>query len=212
MRIICTTSNAYAHLIPIFTYLFNRSMPGYEVTILGYDPPTCPLPDNFTFVSMGKQGDVSEWSTDIRRYVEAMEDDWLLWCMDDTFIKSWDEEKALTAFAMMSANVGRIDLTKDVSKRLHVVDNGVLFSLPNTNYRLSTQPSLWNKKFLLQYLTDGLDPWSFERQDAHDPKWQVVGLVEYPMRHNEGVRKHDPHALDLNGFPEEVVDHIKTLL
>jgi len=210
MKIICTTSNRYLHLIQVFTYLFNKYMPGYKVTILGYQAPAS-LPDNFTFHSMGEQGDVSEWSTDIRKYVEGL-DGWFIWFMEDSFIRSFNESYFDTACAMMYPGIGRIDLTNDISKRPHVTAHGVRWAKPDTKYRLSTQPSIWNKEFLLNYLTPGLTPWQFECLDAVNDNWHVVGMENAPMRVNEGVRKHDIYALDLNGFGNEDVAHIKTLL
>jgi len=214
MRIIVTTSNLYLHLLPVFTYLFNKYFPGQQVMVLGYDVPREQMPNNFTFVSMGKQGDVSEWSTDIRKWIEAQEDEWFLWLMEDTFLKSPVNLPQLDyACAMMMPGVGRICLTKDPQNREHTVDNlGVVWASPNSRYRLSTQPSIWNKAFLLQYLTDGLTPWIFETQDPINDEWAVIGLVDYPVQSNEGVRKSDRFKLDLNGMQPEDIRHINKIV
>lgn len=213
MKTLVTTSNSYKHLIPVFIYLFNKYVgASYEVTILGYESPLCSLPDNFTFVSMGNQGDVSEWSTDIRAYIEANEDDWIWWMMEDSFIKSFDEGLFLTAIAMTQPHIGRIGLTKDIINRQHKkMPAGLLVADLNSNYRLSTQPSLWNREFLLQYLTDGLTPWQFEKQVCNDPQWQIIGFTEPCMLHNEGVRRKDIRALDLNGMCDEDISYIKSI-
>jgi hypothetical protein len=213
LKFICTTSNSYLHLIPVFTYLFNKYWSSeQEATILGYQEPKCLLPANFTFHSMGAQGDVTEWSTDLRKYFESMEDEWLCWMMEDSFIRSYDPEQFALACSLMYPGIGRIDLTKDVSKRPHRSEFGIIWAGPRTQYRLSTQPSIWCKEFLLTYLTPGLSPWQMEVQDAFDDKWAVVGLEKPAIIHNEGVRKWDPHELDLNKFSPEDVAHIKSLL
>jgi hypothetical protein len=161
---------------------------------------------------MGAQGDVTEWSTDLRKYFESIEDTHVLWFMEDQLIRSYDPEQFNLACALMFPGIGRIDLTKDVSKRPHKSEIGILWAGPRTQYRLSTQISIWNKEFLLTYLTDGLSPWLFETQDAFDDKWAVVGLEKPCLRVNEGVRKWNPHELDLNGFSDEDKAHIQTLL
>jgi hypothetical protein len=216
MRIICTTSDRYTHLIPVFTYLFNKYWSSeQEVTILGYDKPKCLLPANFTFHSMGKQGPVEEWSTDLRRYFEGMEETHFVWLMEDTFIKSVNILGVNRAYFLIKANiyVGRFDLTKDIQNRNHQVgDTGIITAGKDTSYRLSTQPSIWNKMFLINYLTNGLTPWAFEKQDKINPVWLIKGLDPYPVKHNEGVRKWNPHELDLNGFSEEDINHIRTLV
>jgi hypothetical protein len=64
----------------------------------------------------------------------------------------------------------------------------------------------------MNYLTNGLTPWAFEKQDKINPVWLIKGLDPYPVKHNEGVRKWNPHELDLNGFSEEDINHIRTLV
>ena len=207
MKIICTTSDRYLHLIPVFCYLFRKYWGNDPVEIVGYDEPRN-LPEGFTFHSMGKQGDVSEWSTDLRKYFKT-QPQWFVWLMEDTFIKSF---KGLNVPAnAFRRHTGRIDLTRDVQNRPHRVNASLVVADHDTNYRLSTQPSIWNRDYLLQYLTPGLTPWQFEVQDAHYDGWDVLGLIEPPLRHNEGVRKHNIHLMDFNGFPQEDLDHIKTL-
>ena len=210
MKIIVTTSNAYHHLIPVFAYLFNKNWPGEQVELVGYDEPAN-LPDNFKFSSLGKQGTVNEWSTDLRRFFEAQEDDWFIWMMEDTLIKSVDQDRLLDCYALMMPGVGRIGLTKDIQNREHrVTPGGIIYAHPESKYRLSTQPSIWNKEFLLQYMTDGLSPWDYEKQETKD-EWHVVTTDEPAVKHNEGVTKKDIYKLDLNGLSEEEVNHIKTI-
>lgn len=212
VKTICTTSNAYLHLVPVFFYCFNKYIPGEQVTLLCYDIPTCQLPDNVECVSMGKQGHVNEWSTDIRKWAEAQPDSWFLWMFEDSLLKApVNEGGMIIAHAMCMNGVGRIALTKDILNRPHTERDGIIWANPDTRYRLSTQPSIWAKEFLLQYLAPGLTPWIFETQDPVNDGWQIVGTNEPALSHNEGVTKRDIYKLDLNGFCEEDIDHIKTL-
>ena len=206
MKIIVTTSDAYHHVLPTFFYLFNKYWPGQQIELLGYKEPK-KIPDNCKFVSMGEQGTKEEWSTDLRAYFE-LQDEFFIWMMEDTFIKKRvNLEQMNFAYAMCYPTIGRIDLTKDVQKREHMVTKeGLVYAHPKARYRLSTQPSIWNRDFLLTYLQEGMDPWTFETQDPQDD-WQIVGLLEYPITHNEGVRRHNIHELDLNGIePEDLIN------
>lgn len=206
MKIICTTSDKYLHLIPVFCYLFTKYWGNDPVEIVGYKHPKCKLPKNFTFYSMGEQGHVNEWSTDLRTYFKQ-QDDWFIWLMEDTFIKRKSE-----IHVPLVKGVGRIDLTNDVQKRGHKVIDNIVYADPNSLYRLSTQPSIWNKEFLLQYLTPDQSPWMFETQNPMNDGWAILGLLSPPVKHNEGVRKHDPHEMDLNGFPYEDKNYIMNLV
>jgi hypothetical protein len=214
-KVVCSTSERYYHLLPVFAYLFNKYFDKDQpVEVVGYSIPNWELPANFTFRSMGKQGDVSEWSTDLRKYFESIPDKEVLWCMEDSFFKRVDPTAVRIAHSSVSIGhkVGRFDLTNDVQNRPHTIRGSVVVADQDTNYRLSTQVSIWNKRFLLKYLTPGLTPWQMEKQESINDGWEILGLVEPAAKVNEGVRKWDPHDLDLNGFPEEDVNFIKTLL
>lgn len=209
MKIICTTSNAYLHLIPVFTYLFNKYWPGAECEIVGYDNPDY-IPQNFTFHSMGKQGPVTDWSTDLRKYFQTQPDTFV-WLMEDTLLRKVDIYRIPET---LPEGVGKICLTNDVSKRDHVKMLSTDFYLraaANSRYRLSTQPSIWNKQYLLQYLTDGMNPWEFETQDPINDGWHVYGMADPVIIHNEGVRRFDPFKLDLINIAEVDVKYIKSI-
>lgn len=220
MKTICTTSNAYLHLIPVFTYLFNKYWPNTECEIVGYTSPEdaeplpgCrpfKMPPNFTFHSMGTQGGVKEWSTDLRKYFQTQPDNFI-WLMEDTLLRKVDMKRIPET---MPDGVGKICLTNDVSKRDHVKMLSTDFYLRaagNSHYRLSTQPSIWNKAYLLQYLTPGLNPWEFETQDPMNDGWHVYGMAEPVIIHNEGVRRFDPFKLDLTDMVQADVVHIKNI-
>lgn len=207
MQIICSTSDRYLHLIPVFEYLYKKHW-NDEITIIGYEKPITSLP----FVSMGTQGDVKEWSTDLRKYIESIDDEWICWIMEDTIVKSFYHGQFDATCSLMMPGVGRIGLTNDIQKREHTVTpGGIVYAHPNSRYRLSTQPSIWNKTFLLQYLTNGLTPWEFETQDPKNDGWQIVSLETPPLKHNEGVRRQDRFKLDLNGVPDEDIKHLKSI-
>ena len=204
MKIVITTSDKYLHLIPIIGYLFEKYLPGYRAELVGYTQPD-KMPECFSFHSMGEDRGPKFWSTDLRKYFEK-QDDWFVWIMEDTFIKRpLNEDSFNTAVAMCYNGIGRVDLTKDVQKREHKINNGIVWASPESRYRLSTQPSIWNKEYLLNYLHENMTPWEFETQDPTNDGWSVVGVEDYPLVHNEGVRRFDIHALNLEGMePDDI--------
>jgi len=206
MKIIITTSDKYHHLLPIFFYLYNKYW-GEPFDLVGHAKPACELPDNCTWVSLGEQQGPKKWSDQLRPYFEQQQS-WFIWMMEDTFIKS----KAEVPPMGFTPIVGRCDLTNDVQKREHTKSNSIVISHPASRYRLSTQPSAWNREFLLKYLTPGLSPWDFETQDPKNDGYEVVGYINHPVKHNEGVRRFDTRKLNLDGMCQEDIEHIKTLI
>jgi len=90
ITIYVSTCNQHLHLIKIFAYLFNKFWGNHqEVIILGYDVPTFKLPDNFRFISMGKQmGGIEMWSTDLMKFFKSIDDEFFVWTTEDQFLIS----------------------------------------------------------------------------------------------------------------------------
>lgn len=209
--IVVTTSNKYHHLLRIFIYLFNKNWSSEQrVEIVGYDKPNFYLPLNFSFHSMGEQvGGPNNFTTDLRKYFEKQEQ-WLIWLFEDSFIKDVDFKRLQYVSDLREVNVGRINLAREAIKQDHFLigssEYGNLYENTQTaNYRLSTQPSIWNKDFLLRYMIPGLTPWQFETQDSVNDGWRILGLGDAVVSHNEGVTKRDIYDYDLNGIDEEQI-------
>lgn len=207
MKIVVSTSEKYYHLLPVFFYLYNKYW-GAPFDLLGYEKPACELPANCQFVSLGTQGSVNEWSTDLRRYFEQ-QDDWFIWLMEDTFIK---QRVKMPADIPLNPATGKICLTNDVSKREHNNRGSLIYAHHLSRYQLSTMPSIWHKDYLLEYLTPGIGPWDFETQDPKNTGWDIIGFAEPPLVCNEGVRRFDIKKLNLEGMVQEDLQYIKTII
>ena len=205
MKIVVTTSDRYHHILPVFFYLYNKYW-GAPFELVGYKKPECELPDNCTWVSLGEQGDKNNWSTSLRAYFEQQPDEFI-WLMEDTLLKEPVDNNLCGAVAF----TGKVCLTDDVIKREHRKDDLIAIAHPASRYRLSTQPPIWNKKYLLQYLTPGLSPWDFETLDPKNDGWDVIGFIDPPVKHNEGVRRHDIYKLNLDGMKPEDIEHINEI-
>lgn len=209
MKIIVTTSDNYHHLLPVFFYLYNKYC-GEPFELVGHKKPECELPDNCTWVSTGEQQGPKQWSTQLRTYFEQ-QPDWFVWMMEDTLLKGPVDKTAIRNSLLLDNVHGRVDLTNDIKSREHNTSGVIVSAHPNSRYRLSTQPSIWNKQYLLQYLKPGMTPWEFETQDPKNDGWDIIGFVYPPIKHNEGVRRFDIHKLNLDGMCQEDIDHIKTI-
>lgn len=197
MKIIVTTSNLYHHCLPIFFKQYNKYW-GDPFELVGYKKPDN-LPDNCTWVSLGEQRGPEYFSEDLRKYFEK-QPQWFIWLMEDSFIKGLNKDKLIYLYSLTQfKDIGRINLTKEGTKQQHLIKGGLVFNTKDALYRLSTQPSIWNKDFLLRYMKPGLTPWQFETQDTLDA-FDIVGPLTNVLEHNEGVRKHDIYKLNLEGI------------
>lgn len=218
MKIIVTTSDNYInHLLPIFVYLFNNNFGSdHAVEVVGYTPPAFSLPPNFSFHSMGKQGSVHEFSNDLAKFFKT-QPCWFIWMMEDTFIKEVDHEKLNTLKELTNIpKAGRINITNAGRFQDHlsigeIKGVKICENTQDAKYRLSTQPSMWNRYFLLQYMTKNLSPWAFECQPSINDNWRIFGPEDHVVSSNEGVTKHDIRKYNLDGIKSEQIDEMTKL-
>lgn len=185
--------------------------------MLGFSEPE--ENDWFTFFSMGETQN-EPWTRHIQRYVESIPDEHVVFTLEDFFPVSepnLDSFHALTA-AVLNDNIGRADLTWDMycNCSTEIYDTleekpYSLISCPRYGamvegkslYRITTQPSIWKREYLLKFLDNDWSPWEFEVKGSslsanfkekviavcdatfsHYPtKWSPKGAVS---RHQEG--------------------------
>ncbi len=222
MKIYISTANQYAHLMKPFAHLFNIFWSDrQEVNVLGYDTPTFELPNNFKFISLGKQeGGIKMWSTDLKRFFESIDDKFFIYTVEDHFL-TWPVNFRLLnkLISLLDDNVGRIGLTNDMPgksydfveqyKNCHIIERR-----QDQEYRLSLLWCIWNREYLLKYLESNMDPHDFEiigSNKAMNDGYKILGTVgDYAIHHCQGIRKgnlkgelgfnfiNDPRTLDPN--------------
>jgi len=228
MRIFCSTSNNYLHIVPVFTFLFNKYWDtNQQVTILGYNKPAFDLPSNFEFVSLngGDQQTASDYARHLREYFSQIEDEYFIYTMEDTFIKApvnFEVLEDLKSLCTPEHKVGRIDLTEGMSFRatepyLKVNNTQVVENLQDVRFRISCQMSIWNKEYMLKYLIDGYTPWDFEVKGSELAKhdgYRILGTHQddkLAVVKNEGVTVQNIHNYNLSGFTQETLNEMKEL-
>ena len=226
MKIFCSTSNNYLHLIPIFTYLFNKFWgKDYEVTILGYNKPSTPLPDNFNFISLngGDQQSPSDYARHLREFFLQIKDEYFIYTMEDTFFKApvnFEVLEDLKSLCTPEHNIGRIDLTEGMSFRattpyLKINNTQIIENLQDVRFRITCQMSIWNKEYMLKYLLDGFNPWDFEVKGSELAKndgYRILGTHQndkLAVVKNEGVTKNNIYHYNLSGFNNETINELK---
>jgi hypothetical protein len=208
-----STNNKHLECLRVFVEIFNCFCPNQELRILGYNKPSYTLPKNCNFISMGKQGDVTEWSTDLRRYFINSSEDYFIYGTEDTFFFKEPQINFinyLIEIIKASDSIGRINLVDGTEGDNCSLVNSIHYDVApvstfygndwspwklyrqtrSSDYSLTTQFSIWNKKFFLKYLVDGLSPWDFERQSfkaTADEKYSVYMIDEsFPISKKEG--------------------------
>ena len=204
-NIYISTSDNYHHCLQPFAYLFNKFWSDkLKVTILGYKKPTQNLPNNFNFISLGKQLGPQYYANDLRTFFESIEDSSFIYTMEDQFILDYVNTDLVNVLLEQSKNknVGRACLTNSIfqthmGKKHELYKQVGDYELVNysqiSNFRITCEWSIWNKDYMCSYLKDGLDPWQFERLSSQDSINDGVDLIgcksAVAIQHAEAIRR-----------------------
>ena len=129
-----STNNKHLECLRVYINLFNHFFPNQELNILGYDFPKYEIPPNCNFISMGTQGPVSEWSTDLRNYFLELKDDYFIYGTEDVFFYKKPQIKFinyLSNLIQQDKSIGRINLVDSTEG-----DNCTLPNSPHYNVSL----------------------------------------------------------------------------
>jgi hypothetical protein len=209
-----STNDKHHDCLKVFIEIFYHFLPQQELVVLGYKKPQFLLPDSCSFISMGVQGPVEEWSTDLRRFFLNCQDKYFIYGTEDTFLYKKPnvkfinylsdnlnfKNKIVNRINLVNATEGdnctlkdsphyRVNFIKTFNE--HRWESWDLYSqAKDSNYSLTTQFSIWNKDFLLKYLIDGLTPWQFElsssKVTAEEKKNIYMIDKNYPIFKKEG--------------------------
>jgi len=172
MKIIVPTSDKYIKFLKGFIYMFNKYWPNKAyVTVVGYGPPSFDLPNNFKFVSVGKQSEYGrDWTTALIPYFKQLPDEYFMLILEDFYPLGVDEPLLHKAEKHMAEGIEKIHLT-NFNRRHFKEEKDADFNIwgQEAKYRLSLQPSLIRKDHFLRYLLPGKNIWEYET-NFEDPR------------------------------------------
>jgi hypothetical protein len=168
--------------------------------VFGEHKPSFDLPENFTFTELGSIP-LQEWSTGLIAALKSIEDEVILFMMDDYWLnRSVDQEaiRLCDGFTLLHENVARFDLTTDRLYARGVEDYDQIGHLdliksdPFSPYHFSTQAALWRREHLIDCLVPHEQPWEAEingDKRLRDRGWLVLGTRQAPIRYTIAVQK-----------------------
>lgn len=178
MKVLITTCDKYRFLIPGFVERFNLYW-GYDAVLAGFDPPPCDLPDNFTWVSMGKQSKWGKtWTDPLKNIIDDVVGERFIFMLDDYYLSgvvSWSVIESLNKRPFSDAE--KIDLSGDRVKfphRIKTIDDSKIMvgeqreygclieSGQDARYRTSLQCAIWSRDYFKRFLNPGWQIWDFE--------------------------------------------------
>tara|TARA_Y100000592_G_scaffold30536_2_gene48619 strand:+ start:24128 stop:25903 length:1776 start_codon:yes stop_codon:yes gene_type:complete len=227
-------------ILKIYSHLFKKFWGDEQpVVVLGFGKPDFELPKNFTFVSLAEkqEGGASKWTRYLYNYFSSIEDEHVIFTLEDFFpIQKPNIEvlNSLYSFAKKH-DIGRCDITWDSyvnifdknniatrSKSYKVLaknDDFVILDIPkNAPYRISTQPSIWQRQYLLNFLNNDWSPWDFEIRGTHESSKsdkKIIAIadstfVNYPTKwiHKGAVSRYHEGKINVLGLDIKTIKEL----
>ena len=217
-----------------YAYLFNKHWGvDYKVAALGYKEPNFELPLNFKFVSMGEsqEGGAEGWSAYLYNYFKGIEDDHVILTLEDFLPTAPPNAEVLESIVNLMKereSVGRFDLTWDLyTNCTHIPSSSLnekinLCEIPKgAMYRVSCQPAIWKRSFLLNILKETNNPWNFETHGSRlsDQYSESILSIDDPAFEDfptkwvakGAVSRHHPEMVNVLGLTPQCIRELVDL-
>ena len=229
MKVIVTTCDKYTYAVQGFAYLFNKYWSELQpVTVLGYKTPDFSLPQNFEYISLGKDPGYEDWTTGIIKYLQHIDDDYFVLLLEDYWLCRGVNHQAIQSLYDLCHNypqILRFDLTSDRQYNGHALPFhylpywgylDLLWTPPDSEYQMSLQAGIWNRKHLLDLLIPGKSIWDIEIGEISNrihnrPDLWVLGTRQCPMRYANVFKNGKQGELILDGLTDEDKKELKQL-
>lgn len=182
-------------------YLLKKYWPQMPRPLIGgYTKPGFSLDADWYHIGRFIDYPVEKWSDGLIEFLNHVEDDIVLFMMDDYWLNApvnHDKIMALADYLQTHNNIARVDVTHDRLKAnwtdlstVMGIDD-LIVSEPGSQYYFSYQAALWRKSMLLECLVSGETPWESELRGSYrlnDRGYYVIGSKQYPMRYTIAVQ------------------------
>jgi len=184
--ITCDKTNHILNLtIPLFDKYWNIEK---HVKILGFNKPDVELPQDYEFISMRpKQLSIDDWGMDIARTLEKESDDYMIFMLDDfTPIDYINVDIFNRLCSLMEADdsIVRCSLGSDLYYYSpHAIKDtydgySIIEQAQASDYRITCQPSIWKRKYLVSFLKKSTNPWHFETNNNPRDGFRMIGTKD----------------------------------
>jgi hypothetical protein len=184
LRVIVFTSDKYIDLIKQFAYLFNKHWGKHQVVdVLGFEPPDFDLPENFNFISAGKQSDFppKSFCQPFRPIIEKMDTEIITVMLEDAFLIDTVDQGLLQKAQdrILSGQASAVDLFLGAdyqhASSTYFDDDFNVFP-QDMDYRFTASQKIISKDYYLKYF-DRETIWHLEVENIPRSKFDGHNLL-----------------------------------
>ena len=160
IRVWVLTSHGYARLLGEFSERLKQFW-GTEFSVYVSETP------------------IENWSDGVIRFLESIPDEYIILLHEDFYLTQNVDQRLIEELWSMRFGYDRISLLGNHTP-IRTARNGKYFvHKPDAEYQFSLEASIQRRRFLLDFLIPGLDPWETERRLAKTAKGNILSS-EHP--------------------------------
>ena len=168
MKIFLSGHEGSKKIIPASSFLVSKYLPGFSVKYLNYGQYNGPL-HGADYVNLkDKQDDVSFWAADIAYYLNGIDDDLIIFALDDYLLSAPLDvpiyerllDEVLSVPEIVCARLCQSDFYRAYEWQSY--RDGLIILADEAEYSATTQYCIWDRRFLIDLLRQVKTPWEFE--------------------------------------------------
>lgn len=205
-------------IISASSYLVDKYLPKeFDVYFLNYGKYNGDIiRGSYVELDTEQKGGSNSWSKYIIEYLSSLKDEFIIFSLDDYLLgKHLDVSEFNTILDEMKNDplIGSSKLGISPTYRTNDYDtySGNLFLLKKTaGYSATTQYNIWDRKFLIEVLSQISSPWQFEGEGSsyisNQTDRKVIGSLNMPLRYPEPSSLSSRHPGQVNVFGNRISD------
>ena len=157
-----------------FFALLNKYWPNHPYTILATETKKCSEHNVISYVNDPC------WSARFRKTLEGLNVDYIIVMLDDFFIRRpVDHSRIEYCISQMNDDIAVFNFEKKYRPCDESNLNGFERQFNNQVYLNSCQPSLWNRKALIERLQTDQTPWEWETSKVSDKRLCYINTQDF---------------------------------
>lgn len=224
MKIILVGHEGNKHILPASSYLVDKYIPkDFDVEFLNYGEYDHELLVRGRYVMLADEqiGGASSWSKYIKSYLETLEDEYVIFSLDDFFLcRNMDMNVYDVLLSKMENDKDIVCAKLGLSPSYRPHEYEIIDALSNIEifkllgdapYSASTQYAIWNRKVLVEILSGVTDAWKFEMDGSlilNKMDKQIIGSTTTCLSYCESsaVSNRHPNKVSVLGVKTNVVE------
>jgi hypothetical protein len=150
---------------------------------------------------------VGSWTSRVRQTLEQIDSDYVIFMLDDFFIREYvDQERIIKLIEKFDENAAVYNFEQSYDYTDKDDKYGFKLRRNQSQYLCSCQPSLWNRKILIEYLQEDMTPHEWELQIKDTPYRHYINASELIINIGYYIPKREAWGIVAGKWAKEMVD------